>query len=155
MFSIKELRCIDDLILKYSILEIRKQFLKEDINSFLIDNELKYLLDCAMLLITSQKNKNIDRVLKIATIIPQLTEQEKYILACRALLSKLKNYPTIDVIQKGATNYFDSKIPVLDRIREMYEKEANSITVAGNKYYVSDIQANLYEIYTSLQLYKW
>lgn len=147
MFSLKELNYIDNLISKYSILEIKKQFLKENINQFMVDDEIKYLLDCAMLLVTSSKNNNINRVLKVATIIPQLTEQEKYILACRALLSKLKNYPTIEVIQNGATNYYGAKIPVMDRIREMYEREANSISVADKKYYVSDVQANLYNIY--------
>lgn len=147
MISLKEIKRIDNLILKYSILEIRKLFFKESIEECMVDEEIKYLLSSAMILVGSSKKNNINRILKIATIIPQLTESEKYILACRTLLSKIKNYPTIDVIQNGATRYYFEKIPIIDRIREMYEREANSITVLNKKYCVSEIQAKLYDIY--------
>lgn len=147
MLSLQKLAYIDQLITNYSILEIRKQFCKEDISELIVNSEMKIMVDTAMVLVESTKAKNRNRVLKIATIIPQITIEEKYIFACRALLSKIKNYPTIKVIENDASKYYWEKTPVMERIREIYEKDSNSICVAGERYSISDIQANLYQMY--------
>lgn len=147
MLKLKELNNIDSLILKYSTLEIRSQFLNENIENEVLDKEVRQLIQVAMLLVDSNKMKNRNRVLKISTIIPQISENKKYIFACRALLSKIKNYPTIDVIEDGNKKIFMEKISIMDKIREMYERDANSIEVAGVNYTISDIQDNLYQLY--------
>lgn len=90
MITKDDIDIIDGLIKKYSILEIKKNFINLDISIEIIDAEVALLIKYGMILSNSNKVTNKNRILKIATIIPKISTKEEYYLSCRILLSKLK-----------------------------------------------------------------
>ncbi|MDK2965354.1 DEAD/DEAH box helicase [Lacrimispora sp.] len=147
MISLEELEKIDKLIHKYTVLEIQKTFLKKDIDNNIDNKEINFLLNIGMLLSKSAKDNNKNRVLKIATIIPIISNNESHLTSCRLLMSRLKNYPTVKVIEDNAQNYYLENTSFLDKIRELYEQQKNTISIYNKDYLISDIQYNLYELY--------
>lgn len=146
MITKKDLDTIDGLIKKYSILEIKKSFIKQDVSIEIKNAEIEILIKYAMILSNSNKVSNKNRILKIATIIPQISTKEEYILSCRILLSKLKNYPMISILDNNSNN--NCNLNVFLQLKDIYQRENNTIYIDNeNTALMSDAQFNIYQIY--------
>lgn len=146
MITKDDIDIIDGLIKKYSILEIKKNFINLDISIEIIDAEVALLIKYGMILSNSNKVTNKNRILKIATIIPKISTKEEYYLSCRILLSKLKNYPMLSILDNNINKNYN--LNVFLQLKDIFQRENNTICIDNeNTALMSDAQFNIYQIY--------
>lgn len=158
IFELDDIKNIDKLIHKYNVLEIEKFFLNNNINKKIDDDEIDYLLECGIILASSNKYKNRERALKIATLIPRIDDNYTILVVCRNILYKLKNFATIGKLDNLITNKYDipkieigNKLSIIEQIREQYEIISNTVDIMGKEVTLNNTQ---YDIFNIMNKYK-
>ncbi|WML34383.1 DEAD/DEAH box helicase [Clostridium sp. OS1-26] len=149
IFKLEEVKRIDELIHKYNTLEIKKQFLKEDIEKDIIDDELVFMVESANLLALSTKYRNRDRALKIATIIPNIREDYKLIIGCKIILNKLRNFLTQRRLDELFPEHSNNSLSILERLKQKYEVISNTVNILDEEVVLNNIQYSLYQLIES------
>lgn len=149
LFNLEELKEIDSLIDKYNALEVRKQFLNEEISKQINESELIYLIESANVLATSTKERNKERALKVATIIPHIKDSSILIIGCKIILNRLRNFITLDMLEKLYPNYTNNSLSIIEQLKEKYEQISNTVDILGEEKVLNNTQYSIYQLVES------
>jgi replicative superfamily II helicase len=149
ILKLEEVKKLDELIHKYNTLEIKNQFLKQDTKRNISYDELVFMVESANLLALSTKYRNRDRALKIATIIPNITEEYELIIGCKVVLSKLKNFLAIKRLDELFPDYSNNSLSILEQLKQKYEVINNTVNILDKEVILNNIQYSIYELIKS------
>lgn len=147
IMNLEELSKIDNLIFKYNEIEIKKSFLKQNLDNDIKNDEINYLIEKGTILASSNKFKNRNRALNIATIIPNICSNIEYISGCQNILNKLRNFTAIDVLNKKYPEASNKYISVVDEIRQEYEKISNTENILDQEILFNNTQCAIYRLF--------
>lgn len=140
----EDIKKIDNLINKFTKLEIKREFFDEEYKIEENTGELIYLLENALILLNSHSNKNKQRALTIATIVAKLPfENNQLKLISSIILGRLKNFKSQelldDINEKNIISPFDM-------LKNNLYKRNNTVKLVNKEYLLNDFQLSFYEL---------
>ncbi|ADL52134.1 DEAD/DEAH box helicase [Clostridium cellulovorans] len=141
------LKLIDELIIKYIEIEIKKDFLEEYDKNKVNIKELAFLAEKALILADSRSLANKERALKIATLIAKQTVYNSQLnLISSIILGRIKNFKSQELLDKKLENSLSNKISPFDMLKEIIYKNNNTVKIANNKFLLNDFQLDFYDL---------
>ncbi|MFR5169998.1 MAG: DEAD/DEAH box helicase [Clostridium paraputrificum] len=135
---------IKNLIKKYTVLYIKKDFLKVNIKDEINEIEIKKGLGLANIMSCLEKNMYKKLSLEFATIISSIVDDKKIIKRCNDILLNLSIFTFTEVLKKRK-DYNDSIIKKtgLTLFEDLYREELYSKKFAGKKQILNKFQLDI------------
>lgn len=137
---------VDKLIEKYIELEVRKEFLEENIEKLVDINELIFLAEKGLILSETKSTHYRSMALSIATILAKQSFNYQLYIISNMILIRMKNFRTQELLIKNTGIKLEESYSPVEIFKEILKKENNTIEINEKEYLLNDFQLNLYNL---------